>query len=280
MKKSLIICCLCACAFAAADTIDPSVRLSFDLAASTSGNHNDNMAANSVANSSYTVGITLKNGNYIQYGATGDYLGSTGYTYQAGNKNHFTITGTDFNLSNSFTLSFAAKMVSATAVNWSNVFAITANNKNIHIQKNTTTGGLYMAGNGVASTGNIIGAELNNTSYTHLTLVYTAPVIGVEGSTGAFTMYQNGVLLDSWTSTFGNGGAISLELGGYGSYEATSLYIDEVGIYDAALTAAQIQNNLVGKAVGSIPTTNIPEPTTATLSLLALAGLAARRRRK
>ncbi len=47
--------------------------------------------------------------------------------------------------------------------------------------------------------------------------------------------------------------------------------IEQVLVFDSALSAAD---------VASISKANVPEPTTATLSLLALAGLAARRRRK
>ncbi len=55
-------------------------------------------------------------------------------------------------------------------------------------------------------------------------------------------------------------------------YTGGSMMLDHMQIYDTALTAAEIRTN-AGLML-------IPEPTTATLSLLALAGLAARRRRK
>ena len=89
-----------------------------------------------------------------------------------------------------------------------------------------------------------------------------------------FTIYKNGTQIDQWTNWNTDTGLIALQLGGRyggGGYSLTgneTVEFDNVTIWDKALTAAE---------VGSII---IPEPTTATLSLLALAGLAARRRRK
>ena len=53
-----------------------------------------------------------------------------------------------------------------------------------------------------------------------------------------------------------------------------------VGIFSSTGDVTDVTNTAILAAMGSAPTASIPEPTTATLSLLALAGLAARRRRK
>lgn len=52
--------------------------------------------------------------------------------------------------------------------------------------------------------------------------------------------------------------------------------IGEIEVYDSVLSADEITSAMKGMAAAPA----VPEPTTATLSLLALAGLAARRRRK
>ena len=68
---------------------------------------------------------------------------------------------------------------------------------------------------------------------------------------------------------------------GYVNYKFVShSYIDNLAIYDKALTTEQLADlTKYEVAHQTIPQT-VPEPTTATLSLLALAGLCARRRRK
>ncbi len=55
-------------------------------------------------------------------------------------------------------------------------------------------------------------------------------------------------------------------------------FVDGENIYTATLTEIDLQANS-GRLVADM-STNVPEPTTATLALLALAGLAARRRRR
>ncbi len=59
--------------------------------------------------------------------------------------------------------------------------------------------------------------------------------------------------------------------GNFGTLAWNSTYVDSIYVFDSALSSADAQQ---------INTALVPEPTTATLSLLALAGLAARRRRK
>lgn len=88
-----------------------------------------------------------------------------------------------------------------------------------------------------------------------------------------FTIYKNGTQIDQWTNWDTDTGLTGLQLGGrFGGGNKLSdnetVDFDNVTIWDKALTTAEVSALIV------------PEPTTATLSLLALAGLAARRRRK
>ena len=66
----------------------------------------------------------------------------------------------------------------------------------------------------------------------------------------------------------------SLGAAGFTTYDAIKLNMDYVG------SAASITNAVLSPTDAGTQAALIPEPTTATLSLLALAGLAARRRRK
>ena len=71
-------------------------------------------------------------------------------------------------------------------------------------------------------------------------------------------------------------------VGATGAMTPTLSWVDAEGIAQS-LTAASYNGNMNGNAADMVTAVNtelIPEPATATLSLLALAGLAARRRRK
>lgn len=92
-------------------------------------------------------------------------------------------------------------------------------------------------------------------------------------STAALTLYYNGAQVATGTLGAINCTAQSLDtfaLGGrnYDAGKATDFSFTNAQLYSGVLSSTQISQ------------LSVPEPTTATLSLLALAGLAARRRRK
>ena len=88
-----------------------------------------------------------------------------------------------------------------------------------------------------------------------------------------FTIYKNGSQIDQWTNWNTDTGLTGVQFGrrwqgGAALGEGETVDFDNVTIWSKALNASDVSALIV------------PEPTTATLSLLALAGLAARRRRK
>ncbi|MDO4752347.1 MAG: PEP-CTERM sorting domain-containing protein [Akkermansia sp.] len=99
----------------------------------------------------------------------------------------------------------------------------------------------------------------------------TFAVTGASGAQTA-TIYVNGVEADTLASYNGNmnGGNASTEMG---CYLNTNVTYGSVGLTNEKLTSAE---QVISFAAPKI----VPEPATATLSLLALAGLAVRRRRK
>ncbi len=118
--------------------------------------------------------------------------------------------------------------------------------------------------------------------------VYTLTSAVVDG-VNTFTLYMNGSQVaqgSTSASTGSNNSACDtimastlsrLTLGGWSGDSNggnISFDIDRLAIHDGALSATEAQ------ALYQDWTKAVPEPTTATLSLLALAGLAARRRRK
>ena len=112
---------------------------------------------------------------------------------------------------------------------------------------------------------------LSSTDWTTLTLV------GYESATVENTLcldfYVNGDLVGTSTNAsatnFVDETINNMQFGYFGnSGNGASTNFDNILVYSRALNAAEVKN------------LTVPEPTVATLSLLALAGLAARRRRK
>ncbi len=261
MKLTSLLCVL-GCGLAMADTIEPAVHLDFN-AASSPGDHTANMLANTGSDTSYT--LRNSGNNYLNYGDT-DYVEESGHNYR-NNSNHIIISGGDLDLSQSFTLTFAA-IADGTPAAWSNILSVHANGTHVRVQNSTAT--LYSLYNEVTAVGETTSGTLTSTEFTRITLVYDA-------ADTTFTLYSDATALGTWTSKLGDSGAVTLNVGGNNSSPQAPLYIDEVGLYETALTAEQV-SSLVGKASGAVTTAAVPEPATATLSLLALAGLAARRR--
>lgn len=102
----------------------------------------------------------------------------------------------------------------------------------------------------------------------------TLTIVGTTDSakTATFTLYIDGIEATSFSrsgaTNWADGGNLKLQFGYYGSSADTATAtFDNILIYDTALTADQVKALVV------------PEPATATLSLLALGVLAMRRRR-
>ena len=118
--------------------------------------------------------------------------------------------------------------------------------------------------------------DLGLTAAESLTTTTTYTFVS-DSTSKTFTIYKNGIQIDQWTNWNTDTGLIGTQLGGRweGGCRLSgedSVVLDNVTIWNKALTADEVSSIVIAPA--------IPEPTTATLSLLALAGLAARRRSK
>ncbi len=97
---------------------------------------------------------------------------------------------------------------------------------------------------------------------------------GLDGyADGGLVIDYNGDYYSFSDATVNGSGYVNL------SSTATAIELADETVYTTIMVTATGTNASV-KGVGFVATALIPEPTTATLSLLALAGLAARRRRK
>ncbi len=220
-----------------------------------------------------TATFTLNNAFHEENGvgvASGEYENSRIWTTN--------LSGGNF--TNAFT--FSLKLVDLNANNWTNALSLYTNGttygdpNSIQLQKNSS-GELMVytnafTGSNVADdASNINLGSLNNLKGKTLTLVFDA-----TGEANTLTAYVDGVAnSDTVTFTYAAGVTPSTALTGlqFGAAfgdgrAANSVTVDNIAVWNRALSAAE---------VATLP---IPEPATATLSLLALAGLAARRRRK
>lgn len=199
-------------------------------------------------------------------------------------------TNTDGKFTNAFTFSF--KLVDLDAAAWTDALSLYSNgnrhgdNNSIQIQMNgnkelmvyTTS---FSGSNVADDASNINLGALSNLEGKTLTLVFDA-----TGATNTLTAYVNGVAnTDTVTFTYAEGTTPSTALTGFqfgaafgGGRASTSVTVDDIVLWNRALTAEEVASLPITTTVP--PTETVPEPATATLSLLALAGLAARRRRR
>ena len=198
-------------------------------------------------------------------------------------------TNTGGKFTNAFTFSF--KMVDFDANNWTDAISIYTNgtthgtNNSLQLQKNASGELMLYTENFTGS--NVAGddANINLGSISSLKGKVLTLVFDATGSSNTLTAYVGGTALtDTVTFTYAEGVTASTALTGFqfgaafgGSRASNSVTVDDIAFWNRALTAEEVA---VLPLVVAGSDDVVPEPATATLSLLALAGLAARRRRK
>ncbi len=236
---------------ATAATIEPIYHLAIDSV--------DGGGVSLVNTGTDTSISSATSGGYLNYVGNG-YAGGA-YSFQ-NNSNYINVTG--LSLSSDFSFTMAVQLRDSSSPAWGNLFLIDGSAADVRLQ-NTSTGDSTAMGMYSSSGSN--GGLLTVGEFVRLTFVY-------DSEAGICSLYQDDELIITLNQVLGT--VSRLNVGGNGGNNRTHLYIDEVAIYDCALTAEQISADLVGKASGAI---TVPEPATASLSLLGLAALMMRRRR-
>lgn len=200
---------------------------------------------------------------------TGFVSGTTLSTGLVGNDVNSTPWSSSLTLSSSFTISF--DLVSFSGANWADVVSMNSSS-NLAIEKNDNNEMYLYVGNGFAGSTasglNIRLGELGDVVGTSLTVV-------VDAKSKNITAYSNFEKIGSVTLPFAEGVSMNsltaIQFGaGYGGYHtANSVELDNLYVWNKAFTAAEVKS-----------LTAVPEPTTTTMSLLALAGIVAWRRRR
>ena len=106
--------------------------------------------------------------------------------------------------------------------------------------------------------------------------------VSVSGSTYTFAAIDtNGTVVSSYTMTGATGNLTGIyQVSSYDAHTTAGYMIDNVAVYDGAMDFNAMCAITREQVAGNGTLNVVPEPTTATLSLLALCGLAARRRRR
>lgn len=270
---SLALAACCGMLQAAADLTDalnPIYHLDFETTTDSTGASLTNTGTSSLITAS-------KSGGYLNYDVTGSYAGNGNYAYN-NKSNHIILTlNGALSWSDGFTVSMAVKAESLDTTAWHNILAVGNTNNHVRVQNPAADQfGLYGSGIGNAGTlGNVTHPELSKLSTTDFTLITL--VYEVRDGGGYFTLYSDGAIVSQSTNPLSTSasGPQQITIGGnFTGNRYQPLLIDEVAIYDRALSQNDINSYLVDKPAGIIP-----EPSSAALGLLAFAGLLGRRRR-
>lgn len=199
---------------------------------------------------------------------------------------YFDITGTDglgVNTGNGFTLTFNTSFVSND--DWTSLLGFNIGGQDLvfHWGGITTTGttkttsmNIYTKDDGGAVSTDSVGLRVAGMEATKW---YNVALVAKNGDLTLSVFTPSSELVGSTTVKSKYTGSLN-SVTGYVNYKFNTSYIDNLAIYDGALTNEQLAALTRYEMKNQTLMQSVPEPTTATLSLLALAGLAARRRRR
>lgn len=237
-----------------------------------------------VADNPGTGTISTQGSGYHNYvtgmdGSTASDVRGGGYYYQINSAENST-TGLGVNTTDGFTLTFNANFI--TNDDWTSFMQFNIGGQDLVFHwgtSNTTSVNVFTKDDGYAvGTGTGEVAKLSAGSLAKETW-YNIALVAKNGSLTLSAFDSTGTLISTDTVTSAYTGNLN-SVSGYTDYKFTKSYIDNLAIYDGALTTEQLATVTKYEMANQTVMQTVPEPATATLSLLALAGLAIRRRRK
>ena len=262
-----------------------------------------NVAENPGSGVVSTVGD--KHRNYVEGmdGSLASDVRGSNYYFQI-NSAENSQTGLGVNTSDGFTLTFNTKLPPKITLDnggvddthWESFLAFNIGGQNMVFQYGdrkadangyTTINVFTWNGENATGGGGNIGANENDGKLSVAAITqddtsswYTVALTAKNGNLTLSVLDSTASLIATTTVTSQYTGSLN-SVSGYANYKFVShSYIDNLAIYDDALTTEQLATLTKYEVANGTMLQTIPEPATATLSLLALAGLAMRRRRK
>lgn len=283
MKKTIVaLMALTGVAGASLNYGDAAFQANSELTSGVIASYDFNTHGNNLVSGGYTLNVWNGDTKTEEPGA---FTIANGYANVTTNSVYSSNMGSEFN-TGSFTINF--DLISTTkSANWGSILSLYSNSHGAQAGWNNALsirneGGantnlyLSLTDDGVAGydgrTDNSAkidtGINVNSNTPTSITIVSSAAAEGADY--GTLTLYINGKQKGNTITDWNAKNLVGINFGGLlgGGSKAGETIIDNVTIWNTALSA---------EAVAAV---TIPEPATATLSLLALAGLVARRRRK
>ena len=274
MKKTLIALIALAGSAMSQDAITLRYLLEF--------NNNDGSATNTAQSKGETP---ISTNGYVNWGNPGSLMDGSTNAHPSSKTNNWYITSSTgigngdkgvLSTDTGFTITFNG--YAASGENWKDFISFTVGNESYKFELNAGSAlNIY-----TATTQDSTAAQISNVEKGQW-YNYAVSVLGDNYTISVFDI--TGTLVSSAQTFKGATGNLTgvYDVASFEAHTSGSYFTDNIAIYDGALSTELISQLTKEQVAGKGTPQSfavVPEPTTATLSLLALAGLAARRRRK